>query len=111
MSDAITWVESDWQMNEKINDARDAGLRAVVLFTAPSWCGPCQQFEKPFKRVAEETPEFKFIAVDLDDNQWATVDYGVRSVPTCWLFDEEGIWDRAVAVPQGGVTFQRDIRS
>jgi hypothetical protein len=61
--------------------------------------------------VAEDTDDIKFIAVDLDNNGWATVDYGIKSVPTCWLFDEEGIFDRAVTVPQGGPAFQRDIRS
>jgi thiol-disulfide isomerase/thioredoxin len=107
----ITWATSDMEMNDLISEARDEGRRAVVLFTAPSWCRPCQQFEPHFRRTAEQTPEIKFIAVDLDDNAWATVDYGVKSVPTCWLFDLEGIYDREVAVPQGGVSFQRDLRS
>jgi thiol-disulfide isomerase/thioredoxin len=107
----INWVNSDEEMNDLISEAAGDQQRAVVLFTAPAWCGPCQRFEPHFKRVASEATEVKFIAVDLDNNAWATVDYGVKSVPTCWLFDEEGIFDRTVAVPQGGPSFLRDIRS
>lgn len=111
MTDKILWVESDTEMNEAIDVARDAGKRAVVLFTAPSWCRPCQQLEPHYKRASEEADDFIFIAVDIDDNQWAVQDYGVQSVPTCWLFDENGIWVRDVRVPQGALPFIKDIRS
>ena len=111
MTDNITWVNSEMEMNSAIDSARDAGKRAVVLITAPSWCGPCRQFEPHYARAAENVNDVKFIGIILDDNQWVTVDYGVRGVPKAWLFDETGVYIREVKVPQGGIPFINDIRS
>lgn len=107
----IYWVNSDREMNDAITEAAALGRRSVVLFTAPSWCRPCQVFEPHFLRAAENVDDINFIAVDLDDNAWATVDYGVQSVPTCWLFNEAGIFEKTMQVPQGALPFINDIRS
>lgn len=96
-------------MNSAIDEARDAGRRAVVLITAPSWCHPCRQFEPHYARSADNTDAVKFIGVDLDNNTWASVDFGVRSVPTAWLFDESGVYAREVKVPQPALPFIKDI--
>lgn len=111
MSDNITWVNSDDDMNIAIDEARDLGKRAVVLITAPSWCGPCRQFEPHYARAADNVDDVKFIGIILDDNPWVSVDYGVRSVPTAWLFDESGVKVRDIKVPQGALPFINDIRS
>lgn len=105
MSEAI-WVRSEDGFNAELPDKG----RAVVLFTAPSWCRPCQQFEPHFKRAQSNEDDIKFIAVDLDDNAWASVEYGVRSVPTCWLY-EDGKKVRDIKVPVSALVFLSDIRS
>jgi thioredoxin-like negative regulator of GroEL len=58
---------------------------AVVDFTAPSWCRPCQQFAPHFDKAAE-TSDATFIAVDVDKAPWAMQDFGVRGVPTVARF-------------------------
>lgn len=104
-------VNSSTEMNDAITQAASENKRSVVLFSAVAWCRPCQQFEPHYKRVASETDDITFIAVDIDNNPWVMEEYDVRSVPTCWLFNEEGIYDRAIKVPVGGPVFIKDIRS
>lgn len=61
--------------------------RVLVKFTAPSWCAPCRQLAPHFERASEET-DVTFLSVDIDDHPWAMVDYGFRSVPTLYLFED-----------------------
>ena len=68
--------------------------KVIVKFTAPSWCAPCRQLEPHFERASEKT-DVKFLAVDVDDNAWAMVDFGIRSVPTVWLY-QSGRYDKTI---------------
>lgn len=111
LSDNITWVNSLQELNLAVDEARDAEKRAVVLITAPSWCGPCRQFEPHYARAADNVEDLKFIGILIDDNDWVVSDFGVRGVPECWLFDTDGIFSRKVKVPQGALPFINDIRS
>jgi thioredoxin 1 len=105
LADAV-WVESEEDFAEEIS----VEGRAVALFTAPSWCVPCQRFEPHFKRAQGNEDDIKFVAVDLDKNPWASVEYGVQSVPTCWLY-ENGVKVRSIKVPVSALLFLSDIRS
>ena len=91
-------------------DAISTPGRVVVDFTAPAWCVPCQRFAPHYERAAAEVNEVKFLAVDVDLNEWAMVRYGVRGVPTVKLF-ENGTFVRDVKAPQGALPFINDIRS
>lgn len=62
-----------------------AGGRSVILFTAPSWCGPCQKLEPIWEEL--EAEGVKFLTVDVDNNPWAVQEYGIRGVPTIHLKD------------------------
>lgn len=112
MTDSILWVGSAIEMNDAITEAAESGRRSVVVFTAPLTCRPCKSFEPFFKRAADNADDIVFVAVDLDlpGNEWATLDYGVRSVPTAWRFDEEGLNKYPVKVPQSALAFLSDIR-
>lgn len=107
----VKYVDSFDELNGVIDNARDDGRRTVVLVTAPSWCGPCVQFEKHWKRAVEEVDDIDFVYIEFDSNQWVVEEMGVRSVPNVTLFDEEGIFSRKVTAPQGALPFMRDIRS
>lgn len=106
MSDVI-WVTSKEELTTRLAFNRG---RVVVRFTAEAWCGPCQRFSPHYERAASEASEITFLSVDVDTNDWATVDYGVRGVPTVKLF-ENGTFVRDVAAPQGAMPFINDIRS
>ncbi len=103
----VIWVHSQEDLEHYINFN---GNRVVVRFTAEAWCVPCQQFAPHYERAAKEVDEITFLSVDLDTNPWATVSYGVRSVPTVFLY-ENGQQVRKVKAPQGALPFINDIRS
>ena len=65
----------------------DTNASVVVKFTAPAWCRPCQQFAPVFKAVAELNDDTTFVAVDVDNADWAMAEYDVRGVPTVVLFE------------------------
>lgn len=89
-----------------------ATTQVVALFTAPSWCQPCQRFEPIYKAVAESAAnEFDFVVVDIDENEWAVERFGIRGVPAAHLYNDLGGFVRDVKVPQNAVPFLNDIRS
>lgn len=103
---------SDWLTSrEQFNNVTREG-NVVVLFTAPAWCIPCQRFEPHWERAvavaAENKLPIKFFRVDVDLNEWAMVDFGIRGVPTCQLWTD-GAHERNIKVPQGGLPFLKDL--
>ena len=59
----------------------------AVDFTA-SWCGPCQQIGPRFEALATggAFPHVDFAKVDVDKNQDAATQFGVRAMPTFMFF-------------------------
>ena len=104
MSDVVTFVNSKKEFDQILADNH----RVVVNFGALAWCVPCQRFEPHFERVAKETPQYKFLHVDVDKNGWAVEEYGVRGVPAVKLF-EDGTFVRDVQAPQPGITLVHDL--
>ena len=106
MANEVIWIHSQ----EDFENAVAEGGKVVVDFTAPGWCVPCQRFAPHYERAAGEVEEIKFLAVDVDTNEWALLEYDVRSVPTVKLY-ENGTFVRDVKAPQGALPFINDIRS
>jgi thiol:disulfide interchange protein len=69
----------------------------LLNFTAPAWCGPCQQMErevwpdKTVQAVIKARP-YELYHLDMDDtkNSKFFKAYGVKSVPTIILVRREG---------------------
>lgn len=103
---------SDWLTSRSQFDDVTREGNVVVLFTAPAWCIPCQRFEPHWDRAvavsAENKLPIKFFRVDLDNNEWATLDFDVFSVPTCHLW-VDGNHERNIKVPQGGHPFLKEL--
>ena len=64
----------------------------VIKFSA-SWCMPCRRYAPTFKRVSEmeEYKDIEFKSVDIENDEDADVlvaKFGIRSVPTILLLDE-----------------------
>lgn len=105
MSD-VTWINSEIEFIAAV----DGGGRVVAEFTAPAWCRPCQQFAPHYERAAEQLKSVKFLAVDVDNNDWAMLKYGVQGVPTVMLF-ENGEFITNIPAPQGALPFINNIQS
>jgi thioredoxin 1 len=58
-------------------------MKQLLYFTA-SWCSPCRQLGPIMNEVSNEVPVQK---IDVDQNQALATQYGIRSVPTVLLVE------------------------
>lgn len=56
----------------------------VLKFSA-TWCGPCKMLARNLEDVNTNIP---IENIDIDENQDAAMEYGVRGVPTMIMLDE-----------------------
>ena len=59
-------------------------MKRIIRFTA-SWCGPCKMLAKNLESVNTDIP---IEVIDIDENTDAAIEFGVRSVPTLVMLDE-----------------------
>lgn len=84
----------------------DEHENVLVLFTAPTWCRPCQQLEPHWNSLVETLDNYATVKVDLGASpedtagHWATFDYGVRGVPQiyAWGTNADGDWGGPVVI-------------
>lgn len=69
-------------------------MRRLLRFTA-SWCQPCKILEANLERADLKMP---IEVIDIDQNQVLANEYGIRSVPTLVLLDENVEVKRNVGV-------------
>ena len=65
-----------------------SGVPVMIDFWA-EWCGPCKGLSMIIE-VAKEKITVPIENIDIDQNIMESVHYGVRSVPTMVLLDENG---------------------
>ena len=59
-------------------------MKRVLRFTA-SWCQPCKMLAKNLESVNTNLP---IEVIDIDVRSEVAMDYGIRSVPTLVMLDE-----------------------
>lgn len=61
--------------------------KPVLVDFYAEWCSPCKMMAPVLKQVAQEMgDDVKVLKVDVDKNQDASLQYGIRSVPTLIIF-------------------------
>jgi len=60
-------------------------MKRVIRFTA-SWCGPCKMLAKTLDEIETNIP---IEVVDIDEQSDVAVEFGVRSVPTLIMMDNQ----------------------
>jgi thioredoxin 1 len=64
-------------------------MRKFLYFSAP-WCGPCRMFGPVMDELGETMPVEK---ISIDENTDLTNQYGIHSIPTVVLVENEAeIW-------------------
>ncbi len=63
------------------NEVLNSDKKVLVDFYA-TWCGPCKIISPIIEEVAKESPEVKFVKVDIDANQELAEKYEVVYIPT-----------------------------
>ena len=73
-------------------------MKTAKYFSA-TWCGPCKAFKPVIQEAVSEG--YNIEQIDIDSNQDAAVEYGVRSVPTVVILQNGTEVDRIVgSVPK-----------
>ena len=75
----------------------EAKTPVLVDFCA-TWCGPCQSLAPILEGVARETPQAKFVKVDIDQSREVASRYGVQSIPCLIVFRDGKAQDREVGL-------------
>lgn len=64
----------------------ESELPVLVDFTA-SWCGPCRQIAPLIDQLATEyAGRAKVTKIDIDESPGTAAKYGIRGVPTLYVF-------------------------
>jgi thioredoxin 1 len=61
-------------------------MNKVLRFTA-TWCGPCKMLSESLSRIETTVP---IDVIDVDEQPVLAAKYGIRSVPTLVMVDEDG---------------------
>ena len=59
-------------------------MKRILRFTA-SWCQPCKALAKQLEEIDTNLP---IEVIDIDVNPELAMEYGIRSVPTLVMMDE-----------------------
>lgn len=82
------------QAGGRVRYAGDATFSSEVLSSPvpvlvdfyADWCGPCNELDPVIEELARETPQAKFVKVNIDRETAVAVRYGVSAIPRLMVF-------------------------
>jgi thioredoxin len=82
--------------------------RAVLLDCWAVWCGPCRMIAPIMEELAAESGgRYTVAKLDVDDNPQTAAQFGIRSIPTLFIFKDGQMVDRLVGAQPKAVIAAR----
>ncbi len=86
------------------NEVLQSSIPVLVDFWA-TWCGPCRMIAPIIEDLAKELDgKLKVCKLDVDNNQKVALQYGIRSIPSIFIFKNGEVVDNIIgAVPKAQI--------
>jgi thioredoxin 1 len=80
---------------QRVDELRSEGKKLLVDYWA-KWCGPCKALIPRLELLEAQYPDVTFVKVDVDENMDASLDLGIRTVPTIMIYNGEELVSRSL---------------
>ncbi len=80
----MTQALLDEQFEEKVTNSK--GL--VLIDFWAEWCGPCRQLGPILEEIDDENADLTVYKMNVDDAPETPSQFGIRSIPTMYLFKD-----------------------
>lgn len=81
------------EFNDKINVNKK-----VIVDCYADWCGPCRMLSPIIDELASELVDCEFYKLNVDEANEVSKKYGIMSIPTILIFDNNELKDQLVGL-------------
>jgi len=88
-----------------LSDVPDMKGKFIMIDFWATWCGPCRMIAPIIEDLANELDgKLKVCKLDVDNNQKVALQYGIRSIPSIFIFKNGEVVDNIIgAVPKAQI--------